>query len=55
MKRGVEVVFSKDQSGEYCTMSKDGRLLTRTDARAGLFGMVGHSAHVAQALWAPRL
>ena len=47
VKRGVEVVFSKDQSGEYCTMSKDGRLLTRTDARAGLFGMVGHSAHVA--------
>ena len=47
VKRGVEVVFSKDQSGEYCTMSKDGRLLTRTDARAGLYGMVGHSAHVA--------
>ena len=47
VKRGLEVVFSKDQSGEYCTMCKDGRLLTRTDARAGLFGMVGHSAHVA--------
>ena len=49
VKKGVEVVFSKDKYGEYCTMSKDGRLLTRSDARAGLFGMVGHSAHVALA------
>ena len=47
VRRGVEVVFSKDKSGEYCTMSKDGRLLTRSDARAGLFGMVGHTASVA--------
>ena len=46
MKKGVEVVFSRDKYGEYCTMSKDGRLLTRSDACAGLFGMVGHSAHV---------
>ena len=47
VKEGVEVVFSRDKFGEYCTMRKDGRLLTRSDARAGLFGMIGHSAQVA--------
>ena len=47
VKRGVDVLFSRDQSGEYCTMRKDGKLLARGDAYGGLFGMVGHAAHVA--------
>ena len=51
VKRGVEFVFSKDKFGDYCTMSEDGRLLNRSDARgAGLFGMIGHCAHVHVAL-----
>ena len=33
-----------------CTMSKDARLLTRSDARAGLLGMVGPSAQTALAV-----
>ena len=47
VNRGVEVLFSKDKSGEYCTMRKNGRLLARGDAQAGVFGMVGHAAQVA--------
>ena len=47
VKRGVEFLFSRDKSGEYCMMRKDGRLLMRGDAHGGVFGMVGHAAHVA--------
>ncbi len=42
VRRGIEVVFSHDNSGEICTMRKDGKLLARGDARTGIFGMVGH-------------
>ncbi len=42
VRRGIEVVFSHDKSGEICTMRKDGKHLARGDARTGIFGMVGH-------------
>ena len=47
VKRGVEVLFSSDQTGEYCTMRKGGKLLARGDAYGGISGRLGHAAHVA--------
>ena len=49
VRRGVKVLFSRDNAEKYCTMTKDGKLLARSDASAGMFGMVGRTARMALA------
>ena len=41
--KGINAFFSKDQQGTYCILEKAGKLMVKSFANGGIFGMVAHT------------